>query len=118
MKWSRRGICWAAVIISIAALTGVTIRASVNGWATEDALGDVAVSFDGTVRTYGNADGLQKGTDLTVPGTTSGGLTFDNELNLLVANTSNNQLAKFSEDSAHGLSTITTPTAPGSVVIA
>jgi len=96
----------------------VTIRASVNGWATEDALGDVAVSFDGTVRTYGNADGLQKGSDLTVPGTTSGGLTFDNELNLLVANTSNNQLAKFSEDSAHGLSTITTQTAPGSVVIA
>src|SRR5215208_5506077 len=93
MRSSRRGICWLAVITIIATLTAVSLRAALpdGPWAHEDALGDVAVSFENAVRIYDNASGLQKGDDLTVAGT-NGGLAFDNALNLLVTNTSNDRL--------------------------
>jgi hypothetical protein len=116
-----RLICWLAVCTVMTVLSVVAMRAAIDGpWASAEALGDVAVSFDGAVRVYGKADGLQIGVDLAVPGT-NGGLAFDNPLNLLVANTTNNRLVKLLPAPPHvtsPLATVATQPAPRSIAFA
>jgi hypothetical protein len=124
MKSTIQRICWLTVLVAIVAAGTVSIRALDNRpWATAEALGDIAVSFDGVVRIYGNADGLEKG-DLTFPSTTAGGLGFDSELNLFVTNTdtnaspppaNQNHVVRFSADAAHTMSTINTQASPRSI---
>ena len=121
MSKGRRVICWLVVCTVMTVLSVVAMRAAIDGpWASGEALGDVAVSFDGAVRVYGKADGLQVGVDLVVPGT-NGGLAFDNPLNLLVANTTNNRLVKLLPAPPHvtsPLTTVATQPAPRSIAFA
>ena len=62
MKTFTRRIGWLIVSVMGVALAVVSLRAADGRpWTGEKALGDVAVSFDGTVQFYGN-DGLALGT--------------------------------------------------------
>jgi hypothetical protein len=81
---------------AIAAVLGVSVRA-VTTWVSADALGDVAVSFDGSVQVFDNAN-VGAAETITAPALTgaNGGLAFDASLNLLVANTAGSQLVKLS----------------------
>src|SRR4051812_32164914 len=81
---------------AIAAVLGVSVRA-VTTWVSADALGDVAVSFDGSVQVFDNAN-VGAAQTITAPALTgaNAGLAFDASLNLLVANTAGSQLVKLS----------------------
>jgi hypothetical protein len=125
MKTGRRTFGGVAVSLVLAALIVATVRAADDrSWATAEALGDVAVSSDGTVQFYANA-GTQLGS-LTFASTTSGGLAFDNSLNLFVTNTdttasppaNRNHVVQFSEDSTHASSNILTQPSPRSLAFA
>jgi len=79
-----------------AVVLGVSVRALTN-WVSADALGDVAVSFDGSVQVFDNANvGAPETITASALAGANGGLAFDASLNLLVANTSGTQLVKLS----------------------
>ena len=64
MKMYPRRFGWLIVAVMGVTLGVVSLRALDNGpWATADALGDVVVSFDDTVRVYDNATGAEKDSD-------------------------------------------------------
>jgi len=92
------------VIVAIIVAFGTSGHAVTN-WVSAEALGDVAVSFDGAVHVFNNADGLVVDTiDTTSVSQLTGtnrGLAFDAALNLLVANTTGNQLVKLSPAHPH-----------------
>ena len=114
---SRVRVLGGAVALAIAALSVST--GAVQNWASEEALGDVAVSFDGQVLVLDdtNPNAATPVDTLSVPGT-NGGLAFDTPLNLLVTNTSNNQLLKLLSLAPHSSSTIATQPLPSALAIA
>ena len=89
---SRVRVLGGVVALTIAALSVSTH--AVENWASDEALGDVAVSFDDLVLLLDDRDPIAAPVDtIPVPGI-NGGLAFDAYLNLLVTNTGNNQLVK------------------------
>jgi DNA-binding beta-propeller fold protein YncE len=117
MRTTFRRTCWLTVLVALATAMAVSIRAADNRpWTTEEALGDVAVSFENSVVLFGNANGLQKG-DLAASGLISG-MVFDSALNLLATNTSRARIVKYSADAAHTTSFIATQASPASIVLA
>ena len=106
------------LIVGIVAMLGVSGRAGTD-WVLAEALGDVAVSFDGSVQVFDNANIGPTETITTGIGT-SGGLAFDAGLNLLVANTTAgaNQLVKITADPTHTISTIGTQPSPAALAFA
>ncbi len=119
MPWQiRRRI----LVVAFMVVLGVSGRAVTN-WVSADALGDVAVSFDGAVQVFDNASGLVVDTIDTTSVSqltgTNGGLAFDAPLNLVVANTAGNQLVKLSPTHPHGsVGTIGTQASPASLAFA
>jgi hypothetical protein len=106
------------VVVAIAVVLGVSVRAVTN-WVSADALGDVAVSFDGSVQVFDNGN-VGTPETITVPALTgtNGGLAFDAGLNLLVANTAGDKLVKLAPDTHAVVSTTTTQTAPRALALA
>jgi hypothetical protein len=119
MKSRPRRLCWSFAFAIGIAVFAQSLHAVDTPWASSTALGDVVVSFDGAVRVYGNADGLQKGGDITVAGSNRG-IGFDSALNLFVTNTGAGQIVKLSPDDSHPVVTPNVPTQanPQSIVFA
>ncbi len=122
MPWQTRSSVW-IVAAAIVLVSGVSLRA-VTSWLTAAALGDVAVSFDGSVQVFDNAN---VGAAETITGGltgVNGGLIFDASLNLLVANTDGDRLVKFApqttdpNDPIRPFVPITTQDAPSTIAIA
>jgi len=111
------------VAVAIAVVLAVSVRAdTVTNWVSADALGDVAVSFDGSVQVFDNANvGAAETITASALTGTNGGLAFDASLNLLVANTAGNQLVKITPDTHTVPSTggtIATQASPASLAFA
>jgi hypothetical protein len=106
------------IAVAIAVVLGVSVRAVTN-WVSADALGDVAVSFDGSVQVFDNANvGAAETINPSALTGTNGGLVFDASLNLLVANTAGNQLVKLAPDTHAVASTTSTQPAPRALALA
>ncbi len=105
-----------AVAVAIVVVIGVSVRAVTN-WVSADALGDVAVSFDGSVQVFDNANAGPTETITTATGTV-GGLAFDAGLNLFVTNTTGSQLVKIAADATHTTSTLGTQPSPAALAFA
>ena len=126
MSWQiRRRILVVAIVVVALGISG----RAVTNWASAEALGDVAVSFDGALQVFDNANGQVVDTiDTTTVSQltgTNGGLAFDAPLNLLVANTAGSQLVKLPAAHPHVPpdppqpgDIITTPTPPAALAFA
>ena len=85
MRWQIRSTV--SIVVVTIVVFGIVSRAQIATWQTPEALGDVAVSFDGRVEIFdGAAPGGSDPEELTVAGV-NGGLAFDASLNLFVTNT-------------------------------
>ncbi len=120
---SSRQIRASILAVAFAVVLGVSAR-SLTNWVSADALGDVAVSFDGSVQVFDNANvGAPETITASALTGANGGLAFDASLNLLVANTAGSQLVKLSPTTHQPVAlpdtgTIATQQPPRSIAIA
>jgi hypothetical protein len=120
MSKGRRVICLLAVCTTLTALTTVTIGAVAN-WASEEALGDVAVTFGNQILVLDNAepDPVDPVDTITVTG--GAGLAFDAFLNLRVTKTNldgTGEITRFGPLHSHSAVGTAIPAPPSASAIA
>lgn len=110
-----------AFALGAAALIATQQAQAVSSQPFSDGLGHVAVSFDNHVIIYDGAAGLTMSVveDIDVAGA-NGDLTFDNGLDLWVANTyiDQHRLVRLAEAAGHSASLLSTQDAPRALVVA